>query len=289
MKDILKPVQNTLDGLAECFTTITANQYNFYRVPLTPSAQTIIKKSGKKDWNGVMQAISAPEPFDRRTLCYLGFALHRLHSVLKKKLGVLWPEKAILTNGKLLRPDSLNVERLMLTKDTPQLLILDVKLAFSSYPYAVRHYWPIFKTPPQDKTHQITFFNDWVPEELQLKPEVQFNSKGQEILFGNNNILYISYLVGKANDMVVLANTGYGFGFNPKQGKKVMKNLEVRFISFAKIVHFYAEMHGLSIELAEKEVQDVLCLSAEIQKLIYQAPPNKFEVAKDYFDYTQSM
>jgi hypothetical protein len=191
---IIEPILWTLQKVKPYLATLNPAAYNYYKDANMPPALAIMNSVGKS-WPDILKYLGMPASLDRDTLSRLSCSLHLLEKQIVKIFGLGWEEKSFaITGNKKLRPDSFDVERAYIQNN--RLYILDVKLSICSAAIAIYKYLPIFEKSPI--ANQMSFFSEWLSEDS-LNDEVglEYGKDGQLGLFGEHNILYIAYLIGK--------------------------------------------------------------------------------------------
>lgn len=261
-------VLKTQKTVADVLPTLTANQYDYYKTDDMPVSKTIINRTGCT-WNEVLNQVGLPCPLDRQTLAKLSNFLHRIEKNLKEVMGIGWVEKTFRLEGKILRPDSYFVERELV--DDERFFILDVKLCISAAPITIYKYLPLFENRQKSKSmRQTTFFEEWLPQRCTEKPLVHYDKDGQSDLAIINNVLYISYLIGKPRSDILPSSTIRGKNTSTK--KKLPHNMEVRYIDFTKLPSLYCDLAGIKFE--SNKVDHLMRCAKEIKDIITSLPTN---------------
>lgn len=269
-------VHETYKKVKDALPTLTATQYDYYKDINMPVARTIMNRTGKT-WNEILQDIQLPKPLSRNTLARLSDSLHFLEKMMKEQLAIGWQEKSFEIKGKRFRPDSSFMER-MLVNDG-RLFILDVKLCVSSSTFVIYKYLPLF----QDENfiiaeqEQITFFSDWLMPEAIEKPFVHYDNEGQTSMALKNNILYISYLVGKPKPDVFPSSTISG-KYSEKK-RKIPDNMEIRYVDFFDLPFLYADLANIDYDL--KKMKSILKIASDIKEIVLKLPENAKEMAEE--------
>ncbi|WP_372371422.1 hypothetical protein [Candidatus Uabimicrobium sp. HlEnr_7] len=260
--------------------TITANQYDYYRDVDMPVSQTLIRRSGKK-WSEILSEVNLPQPLDRYTLAMFSRSLHLLEKKIKDIFAVGWQEKSFKVSGKTLRPDSFYLERSLI--ENGRFFLLDIKLCVSAAPITIYKYLPLFsENLSADSDHQVTFFDDWLPEAATQKPFLHYDEDGQANMALKNNVLYICYLLGKPKkDIIPLSVIA-----SRKSSKKIPRNMEVRYIDFLELSKFYCDLANIKYE-AEK-VKAINKWAKEIKNLIMKPPHNVRSLVKEMYQEIKS-
>lgn len=272
------PILRTFQQVKVYLPTISPSQYNFYKDTAMPPAKAIMEKTGKT-WPEILKMLGLPEPFDRDTLSRLSNSLHLLEKRIVGRLGLGWDEKTFtIRNHKKMRPDSFCLERAYLQNH--QMLLLDVKLSVCSSIITIYKYLPIFETPPVP--NQMTFFSAWLPDAaISEEPGVSVDKDGQMVLFGENNILYICYLVGKPQPNLLPGSEISVGRVSAEKKKKLPKNMEVKFLEFRDLPRLYSQLAG--IEYDEEKVAPILKTAEKIKEIVLALPKDAGKISKELY------
>jgi hypothetical protein len=237
-------------------------------------------KTLNKSWDEILRYLAMPTSLDRDTLSRLSCSLHLLQKKIVKILGLAgWQEKSFYLGGnKKLRPDSFDVERAYIQNN--KLYILETKLSVYSAPIAIYKYLPIFEHLPV--AHQMTFFSNWLPDDsLDDETDLEQSHDGQLELFGEHNILYIAYLIGKPQKNL-LPGSEISLGRVAAQKKKKLPcNMEVRFIEFHKLPALYCQLGGIKYD--EKLVAPIMETAERIKEVVLTMPVDAGDVSRGIY------
>ena len=265
-------ILRTFQQVKPYLPTLSPAQYNWYKSPAMPPAQTIMAKTGKP-WCKILKTIGLPEPLDRDTLSRLSQSLHLLEKRIVATLGLGWDETTFtIKDHKQMRPDSFCLDRAYLQDH--QMLILDVKLSVCSSLITIYKYLPIFEHPPCP--NQMTFFPTWLTDTNAAdRPPA---TPGQLEFFWENNVLYICYLVGKPQkDLPPGSEISLGRVAVEKK-KKLPKDMEVKFIEFKHLPQLYSHLAG--IECDEEKVAPILKTAEQIKEIVLALPKDAGKISK---------
>ena len=270
-----EPILRTFQKVQPYLATLSPATYNYYKAANLPPAQAIMAAVAKS-WPDILAYLGLPAPLDRDTLSRLSCALHLLEKQIVTTFGLAWQEKSFaMTGKKQLRPDAFDVERAYIQDN--RIFILDVKLSLCSAPLVIYKYLPIFEQSPS--ANQMTFFSDWLSEAA-LNDEIglEYHADGQLELFGEHNILYIAYLIGKPQKHI-LPGTKISLGrVAAAKKKKLPRNMEVRFIEFQKLPALYCQLGG--VDYVAALVAPILALAERIKDVVLTMPKDAAAVSR---------
>jgi hypothetical protein len=280
----VRKVYERLYGRDSNRSTITRTEYDSNRDKGMSSSATLVKQMS---WESILAHLELAPNLSRNTRATLSNSLHLLQKRIVNELSLGWEEFSLIAPNssqcRNFRPDSLCMDSLYLPGD--RMVVLDVKLSAESGIKTIYRYLPMFEEGLQTPlTEQATFFPQWLPNNA-VNIEQQVLVDGQMSMFWENHVLYICYLLGdNVRDLAPGSIIGKKYG-----EKRLLDNLEVRFIHFSNLPKLYCDIAGIDYtsEMAAK-MQPVLDLANYIGTVTQAAKSNTSEVAEKLYQLVKS-
>ena len=283
--------------------TITPAQYNYHRPASMPTAQTLMKRTGKS-WNEILRYAGIPPIIERKNLARLSNSLHLLAKLVVDELGLGWMEKSFLMPAGdekdkhyiRARPDFCCMEHLYLSNG--RLILLDVKLSIRSAGITIYKYLPLFQRDQTNEANwrnQQTFFPQWLPGELaEIDPICPIEESGQLNLFLEHDILYICYLLGDPVDNLPPGSKISSILHKHHRGKRstvkhLPQNMEVRFLPFFQLSELYCKLAGIEyIASLQHKITPIMEIARIIKSLASGVATEIQDISKSVYRILKS-